>query len=249
MPKNTQCMASDTELCRWIGKECEDCYIGGLKHKDDTEKMLSDFRVTLSLLPEDFDSLQGEECCFCVGDVKKTRAGYAVVDLAHSEPEARKGMFFGFGKKVRQKIGSLMPVSISICRDCRRALRMVEYLKWIVIAAFVGLSIGLCFIPAINTLPALPYGVIIAGFLAGYLMSRLVSDAYMKAQSKKTAFNVFDIPVCKQMQEDGWFTMQDTGPATRFIMSRKSYTKKLAGLMGAAAEAPAEIENTPAGKD
>jgi hypothetical protein len=249
MPKNAQCPANDTELCRWIGKECEDCYINGLKHKEDTERMLSDFRVTLSLLPENFDALQGEECNFCVGDVKKPRAGYAVVDLAHSEPESRKGMFFGFGKKVRQKIGSLMPVSISICKDCRRALRMVEYLKWLVIIAFVGLGIGLCFIPAINEIPALPYGVIIAGFLGGYLVSRLVSDAYMKAKSKKTAFNVFDIPIGKEMQEAGWFTMQDAGPATRFIMSKKSYTKKLAGLCDDAAAASVEIENAAATED
>jgi hypothetical protein len=249
MPKNAQCLANDTEICRWIGKECEDCYVGGLKHKDDVEKTVSDFRVTLSLLPEDFDSLQGEQCCFCVGDTKKPRAGYAVIDLAHSEPEARKGMFFGFGKKVRQRIGSLMPVSISICRDCRRTLRMVDYLKWIVTAAFVGLSIGLCFIPAINTIPALPYGVIIAGFFVGYVVSRLVSDAYMKRKSKETVFNVFDIPVCRKMQEAGWFTIQDSGPATRFIMSRKSYTKKISGLKDAAEEASEEIKNTPADKD
>ncbi len=246
MPKNAQCLVSDSELCKWMGKECEDCYIHGLTSQEDAEKTLSDFRVTLSLLPEDFDTLQDDQCAFCKGETKKPRAGYAVIDLAHSEPEARKGMFFGFGKKVRQKIGSLMPVSISICKDCRRALRMAEYLKWIVIAAFVGLAIGLCFIPAINTIPALPYGVVIAGFLAGYLLSRVVSDAYMKAKSKKTAFNAFDIPVCNQMQEAGWFTMQDTGPATRFIMSKKSYTKKLAGLCD---EASSEIENAPAAED
>jgi hypothetical protein len=249
MPKNAQCQVSDSELCRWIGKDCGECYIGGLKHKDDVEKMLSDFRVTLSLLPDDFDTLQGDECCFCKGDVKKPRAGYAVVDLAHSEPENRRGMFFGFGKKVRQRIGSLMPVSISICRSCRRSLRMVEYLKWIVIAAFVALALGLCFVPAINAIPALPYGVVIAGFLAGYLVSRLVSDAYMKAKSQKTAFNVFEIPVGKKMQEIGWFTMQDTGPVTRFIMSRKSYTKKISGLCNAEAEASAEIESAPVTED
>ena len=249
MPKNAQCPANDTEVCRWLGKECEECYIGSLKHKEDMEKAVSDFRVTLSLLPEDFDSLQGEECCFCVGDVKKPRAGYAVIDLAHSEPEARKGMFFGFGKKVRVRVGSLMPVSISICRDCRRALRMVDYIKWIVTAAFVGLGIGLCFIPAINAIPALPYGVVIAAFLVGYVISRVVSDAYMKRKSKQTVFNVFDIPVCRKMQEAGWFTIQDSGSATRFIMSRKSYTKKISGLRDAVDEASAKIENTPESKD
>jgi len=245
MPKNAQCQLSDSELCRWIGKDCGECYVSGMKQKDDVEKMLSDFRVTLSLLPEDFDSLQGDECCFCKGDTKKPRAGYAVVDLAHSEPESKKGMFFGLGKKVRQRIGSLMPVSISICKSCRHALRMVEYIKWIVIAAFVALSIGLCFIPSINTIPALPYGVVIAGFLAGYLVSRLASDAYIKAKSRETTFDVFEIPVCQKMQQIGWFTMQDSGPVTRFIMSRKSFTKKLSGLCDADNEMDMEIEKAP----
>lgn len=249
MPKNAQCQATDTEICRWINKECDDCYINGVKHKDDIERAVNDFRVTLSLLPEDFDSLQGEECCFCAGDVKKPRAGYAIIDLGHSEPEARKGMFFGLGKKVRVKIGSLMPVSISVCKDCRRALRMVDYIKWIVVAAFIGLAVGLCFIPAINSIPALPYGVVIAGFFVGYIVSRVASDAYMKRKSKKTLFNVFDIPVCREMQEAGWFTIQDAGPTTRFIMSRKSYTKKISGLKDAEAGASEEIENTPADKD
>lgn len=249
MPKNAQCHVSDTELCRWLDKNCSDCYINGLKHKDESEKMLSDFRVTLSLLPDDFDTLQGDKCCFCKQEPQKPRAGYAVVDLAHQEPEHSKGMFFGLGKKVRQRIGSMMPVSISVCRDCRRALRMADYIKWMVTAAFVAASIGLCFVPAVNAVPALPYGVVIAGFLAGYLVSKLASAAYVKAKSKETAFNVFEIPVCDKMEQAGWFTMQDTGPVTRFIMSRKSFTRKLAGLCDAQAEAAGEIDSSAAAKD
>ena len=249
MPKNAQCHVSDTELCRWLDKDCGDCYISGLKHKDDSEKLLSDFRVTLSLLPDDFDTLQGDKCCFCKIEPQKPRAGYAIVDLAHQEPEHTKGMFFGLGKKVRQRIGSLMPVSIAICKDCRRAVLMADYLKWMVTAAFVAVSIGLCFIPAINAVPALPYGVVIAGFLAGYLVSKLASAAYVKAKSKETAFNVFEIPVCRKMEQNGWFTMQDTGPVTRFIMSKKSFTKKIAGLCDAEPEAAEEIDQAAAAKD
>lgn len=249
MPKNAQCIVSDSELCKWMDKECSGCYINDIKHKEDAEKTLSDFRVTLSLLPEDFDTLQGEECCFCKGERKKPRAGYAVIDLAHNEPEHKKGMFFGFGKKVRQRIGSLMPVSISICRDCRRALRMAEYLKWMVTAVFVIAAIGLCFIPAVNAIPALPYGVVIAGFLVGYLVSKLASNAYLKVKSSETAFNVFEVPVCQKMQQLGWFTMQDSGPVSRFIMSRKSFTRKIAGLYDAVPETGGEIEAAAETKD
>ncbi len=250
MPKNAKCHVSDSELCRWLDKDCGDCYINGIKDQSETEKMLSDFQVMLSLLPEDFDTLQGSECCFCLGDVKKPRAGYAVVDLAHNEPEHKRGMFFGMGKKVRQRIGSLLPVSISICKDCRRALRMADYIKWLVTAATVAVAVGLCFIPAINAVPALPYGVVIAGFLAGYLLSKVASAAYVKAKSAQTAFNVFEIPICKKMEQAGWFTMQDMGSLTRYIMSRKSYTKLMSGLCAAEEQTAAgEIEKAAAAKD
>ncbi len=248
MPKNAECKVSDTELCNWLDKDCKDCYIHGLKRGDDAEKVLSDFRVTLSLLPDDFDSLQGDECCFCKGE-KKPRAGYAVIDLAHNEPESTKGMFFGLGKKVRQRIGSLMPVSISICRDCRRGLRLADYLKWVSIVVFVGIAIALCFIPAINQNPILPYVVVIAGFALGYLLGKVASNLYVTAKSKTMAFNVFDIPVCRRMQENNWFTMQDNGPVSRFIMSRKSFTKKLSGLCQTGAQEAGEIEPADSVKD
>jgi hypothetical protein len=248
MPKNAECKVSDTELCNWLDKDCKDCYVHGLKRGEEAEKVLDDFRVTLSLLPDDFDTLQGGLCCFCKEE-KKPRAGYAVIDLAHTEPESTKGMFFGLGKKVRQRIGSLMPVSISICRDCRRGLRLAEYLKWLSIAVFVAIAIGICFIPAVNENPVLPYGVVIVGFALGYLLGKVASNLYVKAKSRTMAFNVFEIPVCREMQENNWFTMQDNGPISRFIMSRKSFTKKLSRLCGTGMEAAGEIEPTASAKD
>jgi hypothetical protein len=158
-------------------------------------------------------------------------------------------MFFGLGKKVRQRIGSLMPVSISICKECRRAVRMVDYLKWMVTALFVAAAIGLCFVPAVNAIPAMPYVVVIAGFLAGYLLSKLAAAAYVKSKSNETAFNVFDIPVCRKMEQIGWFTMQDTGPLTRFIMTKKSFTKKIAGLCDAETEVASGIDEAADVKD
>jgi len=232
--KNEKCVISDSALCKWLDKECAECYINDIKKEDEAEKALEIFEVMMSLLPESFDDLQSEECCFCTGE-KNKRAGYANISLGHSEPEHKKGMFFGIGKKVRQRIGSLMPLSISICKECRRSFRMIEALKWIGIIVFMAVAIILIVIPSVGTAitnvsPALPYGVLIAGALIGYIVGKLAASGYMKAQSRRMVFNVFDVPVCDEMERRGWFVLQDDGPVTRFLFSKKSKVKKLADI-------------------
>jgi hypothetical protein len=229
MPKNEKCVVTDSTICKWLNKDCKDCYINEMKDDSEAQKVLEDFEVTLSLLPDDFDKLQSEECCFCQDEPKK-RAGYATIDLAHKDPEHKRGMFFGIGKKVRQRIGSLLPVSISICAKCRTNFRLAESLKWVMMLVFVGIAIGLCFIPAINSSPVLPYGVILLGVLIGYVAGKIVSTVYVNKKSASTRFNVFEIPVCAEMQENGWFTVQDEGPVTRLLFSKKPMIKRLCDM-------------------
>jgi len=237
MPKNEKCAVSDSAVCKWLDKDCGSCYINGLKNDNDAKKVLENFEVTLSLLPENFDDLQEEDCQFCKGKQAK-RSGYAVIDMAHSEPESKKGMFFGLGKKVKQSIGSLMPVSISICKECKRSFRIYESLKWFSIVVFLAIAIVLIIIPsigkAINSISlALPYGVLMLGGVIGFIVGKIASAMYMKAKSDTMRFNVYDLPVCLEMKENGWFTVQDNGLVLRFIFSKKSRTKKVKDLKDA----------------
>lgn len=229
MPKNEKCVVTDSTICKWLNKDCKDCYINEIKDDSDAQKALFDFEITLSLLPDGFDTLQSEECCFCVNEPGR-RAGYAAIDLAHKEPEHKRGMFFGMGKKVRQRIGSLLPVSISICARCRGNFRMAESLKWLMILVFGGIAVALCFLPAINLSPALPYGVVLLGILIGYVAGKIASSVYVNKKSAQTRFNVYDIPVCAKMRENGWFTVQDEGSVTRFLFSRKPMIKRLCDM-------------------
>ena len=229
--KNDKCAISDSSLCKWIGKDCKECYINSFRKDDEAEKSLEVFEAMLLLLPESFDDLQSEECCFCKGE-KNKRVRYANINLGHSEPEYKKGMFFGLGKKVRQRIGSLMPLSISICKECRRNFRMIEAIKWISIIVFMAIAILVVTIPPIGPMinevsAALPYGVLIAGGLIGYIVGKVAADRYMMVKSRKTVFNVFDIPVCADMQRRGWFALQDDGPVTRFIFTKDSKVGKI----------------------
>jgi hypothetical protein len=226
MPKNEKCVVTDSVICKWIDKDCKDCYLKEMKDDSDTMKVLENFQVTLSLLPDEFDSLQSQVCSFCQGEPNK-RACYATIDLAHKDPEQKRGMFFGMGKRVRQRIGSLLPVSISICSECRRNFRTAESLKWLMILVFGGIGLGLCFIPGINSSQIMPYVVMLAGILVGYVAGKILSAAYVDKKSAKTRFNVFDIPVCAQMRDNGWFPVQDEGPVTRYIFTKKPMMKRL----------------------
>lgn len=232
MAKNPDCAISDSALCKWLGKDCRECQIASMKHADDIKKALADFEVTLSLLPEDFDELQGEECQFCKADPGK-RYRYALTDFGNPEPKSETGMFFGIGKKVRRRVGSLMPMSISICKGCRRAFLFADITKWIVTIVFLAASIGILAIPPIGAgLGQEVALLIVAGAtVLGYLIGRVISAAYVKSKSERVRFNVFDIPICKSMQDLGWFTVQDETPVSRFIFSRKSLTHKLKDVL------------------
>lgn len=241
MTKNDKCAVSDSPLCRWIDKDCADCHINGFKHDDDVKKAAEDFEVTLSLLPDDVDVLMGDECQFCKGE-KRARAGYALIDLAHPEPKSETGMFFGLGKKIRRKVGSIMPLSISICSECRKAFILTDIIKWICTAAGLGISAAvlLAFPLPASVNQAITLGIVVVATLAGYLIGKAASAAYVRAKSRDVRFNVFDIPICAEMKEAGWFTVQDDTPVTKFIFSRKPHTKLVNNIRADAQNGAAE---------
>ena len=229
MAKNDDCVITDSALCKWIGKDCRDCYIHSIKSDDDVKKALEGFETTISLLPEDFDDLQGEKCQFCKGEPKK-RAGYALADLAHSEPKHEKGMFFGFGKKVRQRIGSLMPLSISICRDCRRSYRLSDAIKWLVSFVFIAVALIVLTLTSLGAglNEAIVFGILILAAAIGYFLGKLLSDLYVKSKSSDMHFNIFEIPICAKMKDSGWFAMQEN---QRLVFSKKTHTKKIKDIV------------------
>jgi hypothetical protein len=220
-----------------MNNDCSVCQVSAFKSADEAKKAMEDFEVTLSLLPEDFDELQGEECQLCKGE-KGKRAKYAHVNLGHEEPKSEVGMFFGIGKKIRRRIGSLMPLSISVCRKCMFAFRAAELIKWGIAAAITALAIIVLTVTTLGAILGQGYSVIavIAMALVGYAAGRIASQSYIRAKSKEVRFNVFEIPICARMKDLGWFTVQDDTPVTGYIFSRRPMTKKLSGIKGNAGQ-------------
>lgn len=216
MPKKEDCPVRDSSLCRWINKSCDNCYILKMK-SEQAEQAKDNFEVTMSLLPPDFDELQGEECQFCIGE-KGKRSVFANIDFANSEPKSETGMFFGLGKKVRRRVGSYLLTSISICQRCRRVMFLAGMFKWILsILAFVIAAVVLSTVSTgLGDLVSLC--IILASVGLGYLLGTVISNAYIKSKKEKVRFDVFQIPVCDEMRDRGWFLMQEN---PKFIFSKK----------------------------
>lgn len=222
------CPVRGSNLCWKFANStgCDACYINGLKEKHAKDEASERWEQTVRLLPKNIDELADlDTCWFCVGE-KEPADGYAVVDMANPEPYSTKGMFFGFGKKVRTPVGSLVSLHIAICKKCRRAFRMVEFLQIACLIGMVALAIGLLAVPRIaqpmvNLFVLLPvvFLALMAG--AGYAIGRSAAMAYMRRKSSEVNFDIGTIPLVASMLSRDWFFFQ-----TDHGMPRMSFTKK-----------------------
>ena len=58
------CPIEGSELCYWLAEgNCDTCYVSRIKMAEDRERMLKNWRVTLSNLPKEFDDLGNSEKC------------------------------------------------------------------------------------------------------------------------------------------------------------------------------------------
>lgn len=223
--KNTKCDIRDSSLCQWLNKQdCQNCYIMELADKEQAEA-LQRWEVTQSLLPDNVDELnQSETCHFCV-DNPLPRTYYATLDLANPEPESTKGMFFGIGKKVRSRIGSLLPIAISCCSRCRKAYLMADLIKYLTPFVFLAIGVLLAMIPPIAALLQSMGGFvstlfIIGMFLIGLLVGKMLFTLYINKKGSEVRFNVFDIPIVSKMQDMGWFLLENDGIMTKLIFTK-----------------------------
>ncbi len=221
------CPISDTELCQWAGKSgCMPCYVRTLKDDDDKKKALENWRVMISNLPADIDSLhESETCVLCKGE-PNARTCYASVDMAHPEPKTMKGMFFGFGKKVRTPVGSLVTVHMACCDSCKRKTTLMDAWLWICLMAAIVLAFVLASIPSIanalfNINELLPVAFVVLIAVLGYLIGRSITVMYRKKVNETVKADPAEIPLIRMMLERGWFYFQDTKGQPRFFFKKK----------------------------
>ena len=235
--KNESCEVYGTELCRYLGCDgCEECLVEKIHYKDNESKRdtATAWEVTLEYIPDNIDQLHlSEECQFCKGEHKNKRDRFAMLDAGHPEPEYKKGMFFGFGKKVRSPIGSLISVPISCCKTCARRHRMKDFLKWIVTGIFLAIDIVLLATPSImagleGVSWVMPIVLFLAILVGGYGLGELLTHLYVKRTEKETVYNVYDLPIVSQMKWLGWEAIQtERSGVPRLTFAKRKQRKNL----------------------
>ena len=208
------------------GGGCGTCTMAAVKKDRESAEARERWDETLALLPREIDTLaQGDTCLLCGGDDAEPADGYALLEMANIDPYYEKGVLFGYGKKVRSPVGSLVSVPIRVGRRCRRAYRMVEAIQicWPILMFL--LSLLLLAVPQIGTpmgqlSPLLPVAFVVLMVTAGYYLGRNLSLFYVERHQKDIRFDPARIPLIQAMLSRGWYFFQVNHGMPRLTFSR-----------------------------
>ena len=228
--RDKSCQFYGSNICGYAGSEgCETCFMNNISDKNDGRQSAYDaWQITRSYIPDDVDELHtGGKCRLCRKDEPNDADCYCLVDLAHPEPEHRKGMFFGFGKKVCSEIGSMLTVPVSACSECKRRMRMKDITQIGVWLLILAVAVVLMAIPSISAAlsslsPIIPACIMVAAAILGFFAGRACGNVVEKRAEEKTYTNLFEIPQLRRMQQFGWFALQDGGNGVPRASFKKS---------------------------
>ena len=224
-----QCDIRGTSLCWKFASQdgCEHCFVSGIHEAEQRRAACSQWDKTVRLLPRDIDKLsESETCLFDAGPNPEPADGYAVLDMANPEPYTAKGVFFGYGKKVRAPVGSLVTLHIAIGKRCRRAFRTADMLRigcfiGMIVLALVLFSVPQITEPMLRTFALLPAVVLVLMGAAGYVLGRTFARMYIARKADEVNFDVAEIPQVADMLRRDWYFFQTSGGMPRMMFTRK----------------------------
>ncbi len=224
MAKNdseAKCTLFGSKYCETLNNlDCESCPV----QRAGTEAVRRDMDALQALLPQEgIGGLAASETCLlCRGEEKNKATCYAMVDLAHSEPQRESGSFLGMKAKMRS--GSLLTVQLPCCADCRRSFKTLNYMYAIVVVAVAALMMTLLYYrPLFEVLSGVFLGFPLTLFLtvvgATWVISRMCKKKLRKKCEAKTYLRILEIPALAQMREKGWFELAPGRRISRPVFS------------------------------
>ena len=228
LPVNPNCELSGTKYCAHLNMHtCEACTV---RESDNKADIKSDIDLYETLLPDGgvAQLFAAKDCQFCKTPDKRKRRGYAILDMAHPEP--RRVQKWLLGKRVA-RIGTMIPLQMSVCQKCRRRFLTIEYMS---LAVPVAVGIAALFIfsadavkgPLVNISMIAPFVGWIVAVLLGALAGKLIADGLQKSWSKEMFTDVMRHPVIVQMVEKGW-TPITAKSRTKLLFSKSRLARGL----------------------
>ena len=228
LPVNPNCELSGTKYCAMLNMHtCAACTVRDSANK---AEIIADLDLVETLLPEGGIArlFESKDCQFCKTEVKGKRRGYAILDMAHPEPKRVQKWLFG---SRTARIGTMIPLQMSVCPKCRRRFLLMEYLPMVipVVVGFVALivvSMDSVRNPLVNLSMFAPFGAWIVATLVGVIAGKLLTDGLERSWSKEMETNVMRHPVIVEMVNKGW-TPITAKSRTKLLFSKSRLAKGL----------------------
>ena len=228
LPVNPNCELSGTKYCAMLNMHtCAACTVRDSANK---AEIIADLDLVETLLPEGGIArlFESKDCQFCKTEVKGKRRGYAILDMAHPEPKRVQKWLFG---SRTARIGTMIPLQMSVCPKCRRRFLLMEYLPVVipVVVGFVALmvvSMDSVRNPLVNLSMFAPFGAWIVATLVGVIAGKLLTDGLERSWSKEMETNVMRHPVIVEMVNKGW-TPITAKSRTKLLFSKSRLAKGL----------------------
>jgi len=226
---SNRCSVKYSDVCSFLGCDgCEKCILyKSSVHEYEKVRTNEIWQVTKRNLPNNADEMhKSEECLFCKKRPGNQKIGYAIVDIAHPDPPHEKGPIFGLGRAARVPVGSMLPLPVAICKDCKRRFTVIDNLKYY--SLVVGLFVALLIILIFQNSDYLQYSpeyisIVLVLFVMGifYIAGGWYAKRLVEKQKDLTYFNLFDIPEMQGFGDRGWFVFENDKEKTRFLFSKK----------------------------
>lgn len=223
---NTACRLYNTDYCRMLHMvNCDSCTVAS-RNKASMDDLIRDLDALRALLPEDGieELFLTNRCVLCKKQEPNPRTCYALLDLGNHEPKREGTNFLGIKTKLRT--GSLLPVQLAACDDCKKRFAKLDYVVpfWVTGAGVV--SIALLSYRTIREFfmaygAWVPFVVFAAVMLAALCVGMLLRKSRLKRFASLMHLDVMEIEKLKKLKELGWFELNEKKQYTKLIFNKK----------------------------
>lgn len=220
---DTSCPLYGTKYCAALNMEnCDKCMVGEENHVG----IMKDIDAVLNMLPEGgvYPFFSTDKCMLCKGDKKNKADCYAILDLANPEPKKEKHNVLGM--KTKGNVGSILPLQLSCCKECRKryntlsgrhtAVTIITAIVMFLLLNYkpIGESIA-------NISMALPLVLFVVSVLGAWFISKAARKKLIKQYSELTWLNALEIPGVDELAEKNWFEINPGKDMSRLIFSKE----------------------------
>lgn len=220
---NTECPLYGTKYCSALNMTgCDKC----IASEGNTDSIKKDIDAVLAMLPETgvYPFFGTDKCMLCKGETKNKASCYAMIDLGNPEPKHEKRNVLGM--KTKSMVGSILPLQLSCCKDCRRRHSTIANLP-IMLPLFAGIimtglmSFGPVGEAVANIHMALPLILTVAVVGTAWIIGKVAGKNLAKRYSNTTWLKVLDIPGVDELAKRNWFELREGRHFSKLIFSKE----------------------------